>query len=163
MEIQTLSRIFKSCCFFFGDFPNCPLKKIVQSNLLTMGNCFRVEPSNPSKQLEDKELSMLQLIDFCNMHPKRGRQFVDQFLDLVAEEMRERGFDPCDKERPRRDTLTKKVMRMYGRGCNPAVVHMAIANKDRLLNLQEEPAKEKRKKKCGDRDESAMGVTEEQL
>ena len=148
------------------DLPaNCHLRQILNNSMLTMGLCYHILPAKEDpKKLEDKEISMLRLIDLCNMQPKRGRQFVDEFLDMVAEEMQVRGFDPCDKNRPKREALTKKIMKMYGEGLEPTVIHMAVANKDGLINLQEGTLQSKKKKKNKKRsDKPLVGITEDQI
>ena len=62
----------------------------------TIGLCYEVGAmEEPPLQLSDEELSMVRLIDFCEMNPINGRRFLDGFLDLVAEEMRVGSFNPA--------------------------------------------------------------------
>ena len=103
----------------------------------TMGLCYKVATvAQPPLQLSDEELSMVHLIDFCEMNPINGRRFLDGLLDLVAEEMRLRNFNPA--KHPRRETVSKKVMEMYGNGCEPVVAQLTVSSEETNIVLLEE-------------------------
>lgn len=109
----------------------------------TMGCCFE-SPLNtePPLQLTNAELSMLRLIDFADMNHNRGRKFVDDFLDLIAEEMDTRGFNP--RNRPTRELVSKKVMEVYGKGLEPSVARLTVSTEDRNMAHVEEDAENTR-------------------
>ena len=86
---------------------------------------------------------MIRLIDYCSMKPHNGRNFLDGFLDLLVEEMDTRKFDP--RNRPLRETVSQKVMKLYGGGCDPEIVHMTAVNEDKIISIQEDPLGEKEK------------------
>jgi hypothetical protein len=85
--------------------------------------------------LEKNILSMVRLIQHCNLK-SNSRRFVDGFLDLIAEEMSIRGFDP--RKCPSRDFVSKKIMTLCGRGCTPEVRHVTVADEGMVVSAQEE-------------------------
>jgi hypothetical protein len=122
----------------------CPVSTLGEGTVLrdlvakdiTLGLCIQVlhQPS-VEKKLVDAELSMLRLIEFCNLL-KNSHKFLDGLLDLVAEAMEVRGFDP--RRRPSREYVSSKVMKLYGGGCAPETRHMVAANnEDKVLTAQE--------------------------
>ena len=117
---------------------DCELKRLLQTKEgRTLGLCARFDREEMPPPLQNKELSMLRLIDFVNMRPRSGRNFVDDFLDLLVEEMNDRGFDP--RNRPSREAVSKKAMDMFGKECAPQLIQMTAANEDRLIRIQEDP------------------------
>ena len=68
--------------------PPGPLRDILtKSEGETLGHCLSVPRTSPPSRLENKHLSMVRLIDFCDMNPVNGRCFLDGLLDLISEEM----------------------------------------------------------------------------
>lgn len=149
-----------------------PLRKILASKVgATLGMCYTVAEREPVQQLEDKELSMVRLINYCDLHDHNSRCFVDKFLDLLAEEISVRKFDPFN--RPKRETVSRKVMSLYGEGCAPTVTCMTLATEDRAVILQEETLPQekddtkhgKRKAGCAPppQEKTPLDVTEEEI
>lgn len=127
---------------------DCRLKELLLSDEgKLLGCCFHVEEREVPVTLEPSEISMVRLIDYCDMKPINGRNFLDGLLDLLVEEMDERGFNP--RERPRRKTISKRIMKMYGAGCEPTIAQMTMATEKALLVKIEEslPQQEKMSKK----------------
>ena len=105
----------------------------------TVGLCFSVDPSSQKPiQLEDSYLSMLRLMEYCDMNPIHSRKFLDGLLDIVAEEITTRNFNLLN--RPRRETVARKVMEMYGVGCEPEIAVLTTANEESHIVLIEKPA-----------------------
>ena len=111
------------------------LKRLIDSGKgRHLGQCFLIPPglsksTSGVSRLSDQEISMLRLVDFCNQNAVTGRCFVDRILDLVAEEMSgPRQFDPRNLKGLRRQTLCRKVANLYGRGCEPSVVHITTSS-----------------------------------
>lgn len=125
----------------------------------SLGLCFSIEKKKecPDIVLEDVDISMLRFMDYCHMKPQNSRKFLDGFLDLMVEEMTLRGFDPRNK--PLRETVSKKIMEKFGGGCDPIVVHMPVADEERVLSVQEESVPKTGKRKA----EDAVGITEKDL
>lgn len=102
----------------------------------TLGLCVRVDYDRKEPPpLEKNVLSMVRLIQYCNLK-SNSRGFVDGFLDLIAEEMSIRGFDP--RKRPSRDFVSKQIMTLYGGGCAPEVRHVTVADEGMVVSAQEE-------------------------
>lgn len=122
-----------------------PLKKILSTpEGKHLGRCFYFPLEDEAEatdcRLNDQEISMLRLIDLCNQKAATGRGFVDQMLEMVAGEMDgPRQFDPRNLRGVRRETLCKKVMRLYGRGCEPHVVQITTSSESGNLTSTEEP------------------------
>ena len=72
---------------------------------------------------------------------------MDKFLDIISEEMKDRNFDP--RNRPRRDTVSRKVMKHFGEGCNPTVVHVTVSTESVSLVATEMGGDPDRPKKDG--------------
>jgi hypothetical protein len=127
----------------FGEGENgCRLQELMEADDGdVIGQCLciaEVTETAPSCHLSDCEKSMILLIDYCNHKPRTSRGFLDGLLDLIADEMNVRGFDP--RKRPRRDTVSRKVMKQCGPGCGPVVQTMALGNEGGLIVAQEEGA-----------------------
>jgi hypothetical protein len=98
------------------------------------------------------------------MHNRNSRGFLDGLLDLLSEEVRQREFDLS--KQISWDTISKKVMEIYGSGCEPSVTHMTVANEDKVLILVEEPAapavetqgKNKKRKKLVDLSKNRLHI-----
>ena len=126
------------------DLPQgCPLRAFLEESRLgadTLGLCFEIpnnDESNHHHTLEPQEISMLRLIDYCSMRKHNSRGFLDGLLSLVAEEMEARGFDP--RRCPSREVVSKKVMKLYGSGCDPVATQIAVADEGGLVQKQEDP------------------------
>ena len=121
----------------------------------TMGLCYEYVPKKPEILLNKKELSMIRLVNYCDQTKSSSRDFINGFLDILAEEIKERQFDP--KDHPKRETISRKVMKTYGGGCQPKILHVAASNEAGPVVTQEdtippqeegkEGAKEPEKKK----------------
>lgn len=130
--------------------PKSPLRKILMDKEVSriLGLCFQVDDPDTciSLLLEDREVSMVRLMDYCEMK-KHSRGFIDGLLDLLVEEM-DKGFDPRD--RPLRETVSKKVMKKFGGGCAPTVYHVPVADEDKILSALDDatvPSADKKNKK----------------
>ncbi len=128
-----------------------PLKSPLRALLVSpegksLGSCWNHKQSQPQILLNGQELSMIRLINYCDQTKTTSRDFVNGFLDIVAEEMEneERRFDP--RTHPARETVSRKVMKTYGAGCEPTILHVAVSNEKGPVVLQEntqgEPAVE---------------------
>lgn len=122
-----------------------------------LGNCFEypVEVARKNRsatRLADEEVSLLRMMHFCDQRSANSRGFLDDFLDLLAQESRsERKFNinvlskmrrlPGTKSEGqhhreqevrslRRQTLSKKVIDQYGKGCEPRVVNITVSTED---------------------------------
>ena len=129
----------------------------------TMGCCFSVDHSQEKPiQLEDSYLSMLRLMEYCDMNPMHSRKFLDGLLDIVAEEITSRNFNLLN--RPRRETVCGKVVEMYGVGCEPEIAVLTTANEEGHVVIIEKaappPKNNKQQKKSngmgGNENESEM-------
>ena len=127
----------------------------------TLGQCFyvgRVEDDAPRVQVDPAHLSMIRLIDYCDMNQQtNGRGFIDGLLDIVHEEMKNNGFNLAT--RPRRETVSRLVMRKYGMGCEPEVAHLTIASERGNAATVEETAKVNQRKET----DEVIGLDPEQL
>ena len=121
--------------------PDSRLKKMLsapEADLL--GRCYAVpvnDTKNKASVYEDHELSMIRLIDYCDNNPTPGRGFIDGILDIIADEMNQRNFDP--RRRLKRDTVSQKVMRVSGGGCAPSVVQVTVSTDEMNLVSTEDP------------------------
>ncbi len=70
--------------------------------------------------------SMLRLIDYCDQVSSSNRSFLDGFLKILAEEMKERNFNPALA--PTRDTVSRKVISRYGTGSAPIVSKFRVTS-----------------------------------
>ena len=115
------------------------LRKILDSDEgRHLGRCFlfpaRWSQANQKlPKLQDAELSMLRLMQLCDNTPLNGRGFVDTFLDVVGFEMENRGFDPTCLTGHRRETVSRKVISLYGGCCGPRVVQVTASSES--INL----------------------------
>lgn len=108
----------------------------------TMGRCYYRDPKTevPVKILDDSDMGVLRLVEYCQrVSSSQNRGFVDGFLDLLVDLMDNHGFDP--RLRKKRETVTKKVMKDFGQGCEPTITSLSVATEDRLVVLQEEALK----------------------
>ena len=133
--------VARSCLHEDKDILNPFLRDIMEGeDGETLGLCVRIDSDRRKPpHLEKGILSMVRIIQYCNLR-SNSRGFVDNFLDLVAEEMEVRGFDP--RNRPTRDFVCRKVMAMYGGGCAPEVRHVTVADETMVVSAQEEEEEE---------------------
>ena len=105
----------------------------------TLGLCFEVAEDNRIPlQLESSEVTMLRLMDYCDMNPHHSRKFLDGLLDILQDEISVRKFQL--HERPRRDTVASRVVGMYGAGCVPEVAPLKVFTEEGNVVLTEEEA-----------------------
>ena len=105
----------------------------------TLGLCFEVAEDNRIPlQLESSEVTMLRLMDYCDMNPHHSRKFLDGLLDILQDEISVRKFQ--FHERPRRDTVASRVVGMYGAGCVPEVAPLKVFTEEGNVVLIEEEA-----------------------
>ena len=101
-----------------------------------VGCCFRypvavAKKNRTASRLHAEEVSLLRMIQYCDQNTGGNRGFVDQFLDLVAEETTgPRKFDVARLKGFRRDTVCRKVTALYGKGCEPRVVQITVSTEE---------------------------------
>ena len=118
---------------------DCELKRILQSNdRKSLGVCINFDKNEKHPMLEDKELSMLRLIEHVSMKPRNDPQ-----------------------NHPSRQSVVKKVAKLYGQGCQPVHFQMTAADEVAVINIQEDPC-DKTKKANGD-DETLVEMSEERI
>ena len=69
-------------------------------------------------RMEDSvTLSMIRLIDYCDRANSKSREFLDDLLKIISDEMRVRKFNPALA--PTTKTVREKVLKRYGNGAHP--------------------------------------------
>lgn len=68
---------------------------------------------------DNKTISMIRLIDYCDRSSGKGRKFLDGLLEMIAEEMELRNFNP--KMAPKTETIRKNILKKFGNGARPVV------------------------------------------
>jgi hypothetical protein len=75
-------------------------------------------PCYDAWRMEDSmTLSMIRLIDYCDRSNSKSRDFLDQLLKIIAEEIRVRNFNPSLA--PTTKTVRGNVLKRYGNGAHP--------------------------------------------
>ena len=133
------------------DFPKgSKLRKLLQGQEgAGFGICFQVPEGKPRDddrhaKFDAGELSMIRLMDYCDMNPVNGRSFLDDFLKLVGDEMEKRDFKPG--QAPTRSSVAKRVIQMYGEGGEPEVAQVTVSQEGDNPVLHEESKKTPRGK-----------------
>ena len=104
----------------------------------TLGVCMSV-PADCHRGSEnifsDSDLSMIRLIDYCDMNPVNSRKSLDGLMQIIREESRDRGFDPT--QCPSRHTVSEKVKKKYGMGKHPQVARITVSSETASPSMED--------------------------
>jgi len=119
-----------------------PLQKILEKDKhKTLGCCMGVPPDLPPGQrpamLDNRVLSMVRLIDYCEMNPVNSRSFLDGLLKIIKEEIKIRNFDVCNHLS--RDVVLKKILDKYGLDGGPDTFRIPVSLEIGNPRLVDEP------------------------
>lgn len=93
----------------------------------TMGLCVETRPRPPMEEREksfnQQTLSMLRLIDFCHHTNGNSLRFLDDFLDVLSEEI-QKGFDL--ENRDKRQAITDTIIKRYGKKTKPCIAKITV-------------------------------------